>query len=169
MEDLLVSLACQLIVSKTELKIVVQKTQNRRSATTIVVGLAWIKDVHYVLCEEQGLFGNFPWLDIHDDTIKSSKNKQTHTHTHTHTKKTPQPDTNDTHTQQHRHSTPIVITTHTHPQTHTLVKREHTNTRAELSGLFHLAEGCIGITQAFSPFLSDTHTHTHTHTLSHVN
>ena len=34
MEDLLVSLACQLIVSKTELKIVVQKTQNRRSATT---------------------------------------------------------------------------------------------------------------------------------------
>jgi len=28
MEELLVSLACQLIVSKTELKIVVQKTQN---------------------------------------------------------------------------------------------------------------------------------------------
>ena len=37
MEDLLVSLACQLIVSKTELKIVVQKTQNRRSATTCAV------------------------------------------------------------------------------------------------------------------------------------
>ena len=36
MEDLLVSLACQLIVSKTELKIVVQKTQNGRSATTSV-------------------------------------------------------------------------------------------------------------------------------------
>ena len=47
MEDLLVSLACQLIVSKTELKIVVQKTQNRRSATTFsqktsLAELRWI-------------------------------------------------------------------------------------------------------------------------------
>src|SRR4029434_675721 len=56
--------------------------------------------------------------------------------------------------------------THTHTHTHT---HGHTNTRAELSGLFHLAEGCIGITQAFSPFLSDTHTHTQTHTLSILN